>query len=258
MNALNPNDAVVSLNNITKMYGDFCALKSLKLNIKEGELYGFLGPNGAGKTTLIRILTGIIRPTAGSVVINGFDMSIQPELSKAQIGFVPDRPYLYEKLTPMEYYEFMAGLYGLDIGTAVDKGCEVLKLFGMWNWKNELIESFSHGMKQKVAISAAILHDPGIFVIDEPTVGLDPKSVKILKVFFTELTKKGKTVFLATHTLSVAEDICDRIGIIHKGNIVAEGTMSDLRNLASAPGSDLENIFLKLTEEEETIAVDAA
>jgi ABC-2 type transport system ATP-binding protein len=256
---MNPNEQVapatephISLHGLRKRYGEFEALKGIDLEVQPGELFGFLGPNGAGKTTLIRILTGIIRPTAGRIFVAGHDVLTAPEAAKARIGYIPDRPYLYEKLTPLEYFEFMAGLYNVAIPNALARGEDLLRLFRLYEWRNELIESFSHGMKQKTAIVAALLHDPAILVVDEPTVGLDPKSVKLLKVFFRELVEKhGKTIFLTTHTLSVAEDLCDRIGIIHHGKLAAMGTMTDLRGQAKSPGSHLEDIFLRITEEEE-------
>jgi len=188
--------------------------------------------------------------TSGSVHIGSFNLFEEPEKAKALIGYVPDRPYLYEKLTPMEYFDFMGGLYSVKKDRIIQKGEEMLRMFDLWERRNELIESFSHGMKQKVAMSAAILHDPEIFVVDEPTVGLDPKSVKMAKDYFKKLIYQGKTVFLTTHTLSVAQDLCDRIAIIRQGEIVALGNMLELQNKAKMPGNNLESVFLKITEEE--------
>ncbi|MDN5279263.1 MAG: type transport system ATP-binding protein [Clostridiales bacterium] len=248
---MNQNEKVIEFSAIKKQYGNFHAVKGIDLTVHKGELFGFLGPNGAGKTTMIRILTGIIKPTSGNVLIKGYDLYKDPDNAKSRIGFVPDRPYLYEKLTPLEYFDFMGGLYNVNKNQVESKGEEMLKLFDLWDRRNELIESFSHGMKQKVAMSAAILHDPDIFVVDEPTVGLDPKSLKLAKDFFRNLISQGKTVFLTTHTLSVAQDLCNRIGIIRNGEIVALGSMSELQKKASLPGNDLESVFLKITEEEE-------
>ncbi|EKD83598.1 MAG: hypothetical protein ACD_39C00574G0002 [uncultured bacterium] len=247
---MNQNESIIRFCEIKKQYGVFTALKSVNLEIFKGELFGFLGPNGAGKTTLIRILTGIIQPSAGQIFIGPYDLFAQPDKAKAMLGYVPDRPYLYEKLTPLEYFEFMGGLYNVASDRIISKGAEMLRMFDLWDRRNELIESFSHGMKQKVAMSAAILHDPEIFVVDEPTVGLDPKSVKLAKNFFKQLIADGKTVFLTTHTLSVAEDLCDRIAIIRQGDIVALGNMSELQRRASMSDSNLEDVFLKITEEE--------
>lgn len=250
---MNQNEAVIEFSQIQKHYGEFKAVKGIDLSINRGELFGFLGPNGAGKTTMIRILTGIIKPTSGRVLIGGHDLYENPDKAKALIGFVPDRPYLYEKLTPLEYFDFMGGLYNVSTAQILSRGEEMLKLFSLWDRRNELIESFSHGMKQKVAMSAAILHDPEIFVVDEPTVGLDPRSVKLAKEFFKSLIKKGTTVFLTTHTLSVAQDLCNRIAIIQNGEIVALGSMQELQKKASLPGNDLETVFLKITEEEQEV-----
>ncbi|MGM0598515.1 MAG: ABC transporter ATP-binding protein [Candidatus Rifleibacteriota bacterium] len=247
---MNQNKNIIEFVKIKKDYGSFSAVKEINLEIKSGELFGFLGPNGAGKTTMIRMLTGIIKPTAGQIIINGYDLYKQPDKAKASIGFVPDRPYLYEKLTPIEYFDFMGGLYSVAKEQIRRQGEEMLKLFSLWDRRNELIESFSHGMKQKVAMSAAILHDPQIFVVDEPTVGLDPRSLKLAKEFFINLVKNGKTIFLTTHTLSVAQDLCQRIGIIRDGEIVALGSMAELQTRASLPGNNLEHVFLKITEEE--------
>ncbi len=248
---MSQNDEHIRFSSIEKKYGDFTAVKSLDLTINKGELFGFLGPNGAGKTTLIRILTGIIKPSRGKVFIGGFDLGTQSAQAKTMLGYVPDRPYLYEKLTPLEYFSFMGGLYNVAEDQIIAKGEEMLRLFDLWARRNELIESFSHGMKQKVAMSAAILHDPDIFVVDEPTVGLDPRSVKLAKNFFKQLINMGKTVFLTTHTLSVAEDLCNRIAIIRQGEIVALGSMSELKTQAKMPDNNLEDIFLKITEEEQ-------
>lgn len=247
---MSQNETAIQFDHIRKLYGNFCALSNVNLEIKRGELFGFIGPNGAGKTTLIRILTGIIKPTSGRVIIAGHDLFKAPEKAKSLIGFVPDRPYLYEKLTPLEYFDFMGGLYDVSVDRTKEKGEKMLKLFHLWERRNELIESFSHGMKQKVAMSAAVLHDPDIFVVDEPTVGLDPRSINLAKDFFRQLTEDGKTVFLTTHTLSVAQDLCGRIGIIRQGDIVALGTVKELQHEASMPGNSLEEVFLKITEEE--------
>lgn len=247
---MNQTETIIRFSNIQKNYGDFAALKPINLDIFKGELFGFLGPNGAGKTTLIRILTGIIKATCGTVTIGGFSLEKEPENAKKMLGYVPDRPYLYEKLTPLEYFDFMGGLYNINQSEIKSTGEKLLKLFDLWNKRNDLIESFSHGMKQKVAMSAATLHKPDILVVDEPTVGLDPRSVKLTKQFFKDMTSEGRTIFLTTHTLSVAEDLCNRIAIIRSGEIAAMGSMEELRKKASMPNNHLEDIFLKITEEE--------
>lgn len=244
------NESIIKFDSIHKEYGDFTAVKEITLEIAKGELFGFLGPNGAGKTTMIRMLTGIIRPTSGRINIGGYDLYKDPLKAKAMIGYVPDRPYLYEKLSPVEYFEFMGGLYNVKKERIKEISEKMLKLFDLWEKKDELIESFSHGMKQKTAMIAAILHDPEILVVDEPTVGLDPRSIKLVKEYFKNLTNEGKTLFLTTHTLSVAEDLCQRIAIIRHGEIAALGTLTQLQEQAKLPGNDLEAVFLKLTEEE--------
>jgi ABC-2 type transport system ATP-binding protein len=246
-------EILIKFDAIHKNYGDFTAVKEINLEIAKGELLGFLGPNGAGKTTMIRMLTGIIKPTSGSISIGGYDLYKEPIKAKALIGYVPDRPYLYEKLSPVEYFDFMGGLYNVPKERVKEVSERMLKLFDLWDKKNELIESFSHGMKQKTAMIAAILHDPEILVVDEPTVGLDPKSIKLVKEYFKQYTKEGKTLFLTTHTLSVAEDLCQRIAIIRHGEIIALGSLKDLQEQAKMPGNDLESVFLKLTEEEQEV-----
>ncbi|MBF0499679.1 MAG: ABC transporter ATP-binding protein [Candidatus Riflebacteria bacterium] len=247
-------EIVIEFTGLKKTYGAFEAVKGVDLSVRRGELFGFLGPNGAGKTTIIRIMTGIIRPTDGRVSIGGVDLLAEPEKAKIRMGYIPDRPYLYEKLTPMEYFDFIGGLYALDPEIAKQRGENMLRFFSLWDWRNELIEGFSHGMKQKVAMSASLLHDPDILVVDEPMVGLDPRSVRLVKDFFLNLTKRGKTIFLTTHTLSVAEDLCDRIGIIQRGRVVALGSLDELRSRSSDVTFDLESIFLQITEEEDEVA----
>lgn len=245
-------EPMIRLRGVKKNYGPFAALKGIDLDVVRGELFGFLGPNGAGKTTLIRIMTGIIRPTEGQISIAGEDLLVRPEAAKAKIGYIPDRPYLYEKLTPLEYFDFMAGLYKIPHADLIRRGEEFLRMFSLWDWRNELIEGFSHGMKQKVAMSAALLHDPEILIVDEPMVGLDPRSVRLVKDFFKALVERGKTLFLTTHTLSVAQDLCHRIGIIHRGQVVALGSLGELRSKALHGAHDLESIFLQITSEEES------
>lgn len=246
---MNQNNVIISLINISKSYGSFLALKSTNFEVFKGELFGLLGPNGAGKTTMIRILTDIIRPTSGQVTIGGYELLTEPAKAKSLIGFVPDRPYLYEKLTPIEYLDFMGGLYRVAHDKVLERGEKMLRMFDLWERRNELIESFSHGMKQKVAMSAAVIHEPDILIVDEPTVGLDPKSVRLVKNFFLDFASSGKTVFLTTHTLSVAQDLCHRIAILQQGEVIALGTMQELQQKADTANNNLEEVFLKLTQE---------
>jgi ABC-2 type transport system ATP-binding protein len=241
---------MIELKNLTKRYGNTLAVNKLSLSVSKGEIYGFIGPNGAGKTTTIRMMGGVLMPTEGSVIIDDVNMAADPESVKKKIGFIPDRPFLYEKLTGMEFMRFSADLYGVEEGVFSDKAEGLLKKFALYNWAHELIESYSHGMKQRLIISAALLHDPAVIIVDEPMVGLDPAAIKMVKDMFRELAKNGTTIFMSTHTLAVAEDICDRIGIIHRGSLIAMGTTGDLKRDAGVQEADLEEVFLILTEEQ--------
>jgi len=239
---------MIELQNLTKRYDRFLAVDNLNLQIGAGEIFGFIGPNGAGKTTTIRMMGGLLMPSAGSVRIDGLDMADVPVAVKKKIGFIPDRPYLYEKLTGMEFLFFMADLYSLEDQGLEDKANDLLRKFALFNWRHDLIESYSHGMKQRLIIAAALLHDPKVIIVDEPMVGLDPAAVKMVKDIFRGLAEAGKTIFMSTHTLSVAENLCDRIGIIHKGSLVALGTMTELKNTTNLWDGDLEEVFIRLTE----------
>lgn len=239
---------MIELKNLTKRYGSVVAVNNLNLTIHRGEIFGFIGPNGAGKTTTIRMIGGVLAPTAGSVYINNINMADEPEKAKRQIGFIPDRPFLYEKLTGMEFMRFSADLYGVEDGIFEVKAKALLEKFSLHDWAHDLIESYSHGMKQRLIFSAALLHDPDVIVVDEPMVGLDPAGIKMVKDLFRELAAHGTTIFMSTHTLAVAESICDRIGIIHKGVLIAQGTAGDLKRTAGVEEADLEKVFLILTE----------
>jgi len=238
---------MIELKNLTKKYVDFPAVDNLNLSIQKGEIFGFIGPNGAGKTTTIKMIGGILEPTSGSVMIAGISMKDHPEKAKSKIGFIPDRPYLYEKLTGMEFLKFVADLYGVDSDIFSEKAEQHLKMFSLIDWSNELIESYSHGMKQRLIMAAALLHDPEVIIVDEPMVGLDPVAIMMVKDLFRNLAKQGVSVFMSTHTLKIAEDICDRIGIIHKGHLIATGTTDDLQRKAQVTDADLEQVFLNLT-----------
>ena len=240
---------MISLSKLTKRYGDFTAVDALDLQVSRGELFGFLGPNGAGKTTTLRMIAGILRPTSGTVEIGGVNLWADPVRAKAKLGFIPDRPFIYEKLTGVEFLRFVAGLYGQDGPQVEHRGRELLALFDLENWRDELVESYSHGMRQKLIIASAFVHRPEVIVVDEPHVGLDPKSIKILRDLFVEYTRRGHTIMMSTHTLEVAERLCDRIAIIAGGVIRAQGTMDEIRRDASQGGDDLEQIFLRLTGE---------
>ncbi len=240
---------MIELTALTKRYGSFTAVDALDLHVPKGELFGFLGPNGAGKTTTLRMIAGILRPTAGSVRISGLDVTTDPIAAKRILGFIPDRPFIYEKLTGMEFLRFVAGLYTQDGKDIERRSRELLALFDLEEWRDELVESYSHGMRQKLIISSALVHKPDVIVVDEPMVGLDPKAARILKDLFREYVRRGHTIMMSTHTLEVAETMCDRIAIIQAGKIRALGTMDELR-AASAQGDEgLEDIFLRLTGE---------
>ena len=238
---------MIEINGITKKYADFTAVKNLNLRVPPGEVFGFIGPNGAGKTTTIKILGGIMVPTSGSAKICGNDIIKNPVEAKRKIGFVPDRPYLYEKLTGMEFMRFTADLYGVNKNGFNAKAERELKRFSIYDWANELIESYSHGMRQRLIFASALIHDPEVIIVDEPMVGLDPLAIMMVKKLFRKLAKKGVSVFMSTHTLKVAEDICDRIGIIHRGRLIATGTADDLRREAGVSDADLEQVFLHMT-----------
>ncbi len=240
---------MIELKELTKRFSNIVAVNNLNLSVSKGEIFGFIGPNGAGKTTTINIIGGILKPTSGTVTICGINMDTHPEKAKSKIGFIPDRPYLYEKLTGMEFLRFTSDLYGVDEDIFNEKSQDLLQLFSLTSWSNDLIESYSHGMKQRLVMVAALLHQPEVIIVDEPMVGLDPVAIKIVKDLFQNLAKQGVTIFLSTHTLKVAEEICDRIGIIHKGSLIASGTAEALTREVNASEIDLEQVFIRLTEE---------
>ena len=238
---------MIELKDLTKKYGDFQAVNDLNLSIEKGEVFGFIGPNGAGKTTTIKMMGGILEPTNGTVNIAGVSMQAEPEMAKSKIGFIPDRPYLYEKLTGMEFLRFTADLYGVSEEAFQATAHKILKDFSLVDWANELVESYSHGMKQRLIMSAALVHNPEVIIVDEPMVGLDPAAIIMVKKLFKTLADQGVTIFMSTHTLKVAEDTCDRIGVIHKGSLIALGTTTELQREANVTEADLERVFLNLT-----------
>jgi ABC-2 type transport system ATP-binding protein len=241
---------MIQLRSLTKRYGKFTAVDSIDLTVSQGEIFGFLGPNGAGKTTTLRMIAGILRPTAGTVRIGGVDVVADPLAAKAKLGYIPDRPFIYEKLTGSEFLRFVAGLYDQQGPDVDNRARELLALFDLEDWRDELVESYSHGMRQKLIISSAFVHRPEAIVVDEPMVGLDPKAARTLKDLFREYVNRGHTIMMSTHTLEVAESLCDRIAIIQGGKIRAEGTMAELRTQSEDGTERLESIFLKLTGEE--------
>ena len=239
---------MIRLENIEKKYGNFQALHPLNLHVRKGEVFGFLGPNGAGKTTTIRMLAGVLVPTAGRVSINGIDLVQNPIESKRHVGYIPDRPYLYDKLTAREFLQFVGGMYGLAQEDIAIRGTELLTENGLLDRADELIEAYSHGMKQRLVLTSALLHRPQLLIVDEPMVGLDPHGAKRIKDQFRTIAKEGRTVFLSTHSLDVAQEVCDRVGILFKGRLIALGEVQTLLNDQSS--HDLEEVFLKLTQEE--------
>jgi ABC-2 type transport system ATP-binding protein len=239
---------LIQLTGLTKRYGDFTAVAGIDLSVRRGELFGLLGPNGAGKTTTLRMIAGILQPTAGTIAIGGVSLADNPVAAKSRLGFIPDRPFIYEKLTGTEFLRFVAGLYGQG-GDEIDRrGEELLALFDLVDWKDELVESYSHGMRQKLIIASAFVHRPEVIVVDEPMVGLDPKAARLLKDLFRAYVERGNTIVMSTHTLEVAETLCDRIAIVQNGRVAAMGTMAELRS-NTGYDSGLEDIFLRLTGE---------
>jgi ABC-2 type transport system ATP-binding protein len=236
---------VIAIQDLVKQYGAFTAVDGVSLEVGAGEIHGFLGPNGAGKTTTIRIVAGLLKPTSGRVVIGGHDLAKKPEAAKATLGFIPDRPFIYEKLTAGEFLRFHGGLYGIDGNGITRRVSEMLDLFELSRWEGELVESFSHGMKQRLVMCAAFLHRPRAVVVDEPMVGLDPRGARLIKQVFRAMSEQGVAILMSTHTLEVAEEMCDQISIILKGKIIARGTVADLR--AMTGDEDLTPVFLKLT-----------
>jgi ABC-2 type transport system ATP-binding protein len=241
---------VIELVNLNKKFGNFHAVRDLCLRVLPGEVFGFLGPNGAGKTTTIRMMAGLMKPTSGQILLCGKDVSREPEAAKSLLGFIPDRPYLYEKLTGQEFLEFVADLHGVDAGDHRGKRIsELLELFDLQGWSHELVEGYSHGMRQRLTIVAALIHRPKVLIVDEPMVGLDPKGTRLVKRLFFELAAAGVSVFMSTHILEVAEEMCHRIGIINEGRVIALGTIQELREKARSTEDRLEPLFLKLTGE---------
>ncbi len=240
---------MITLTHLTKRFGSLTAVNDISLEVRPGEIFGFLGPNGAGKTTTIKMIAGVMEPTEGVIVIDGKDMAEDPVGAKQVTGFIPDRGFLYEKLSGVEFLEFVASLYGMDDARSKERIKALLALFEMQDWAGDLIEGYSHGMKQRLVMSAALVHEPKVIVVDEPMVGLDPKGSRLVKALFRSMADKGVTIFMSTHTLGVAEEMCDRIGIIHAGRLIAVGTASELRQKAGGHEINLEAVFLRLTED---------
>ena len=239
---------MIQLQNVTKRYGIKTAVDNLSLEIPDGELFAFLGPNGAGKTTTIKMMVGLLRPTRGSVHLGGVDVVKDPREANRMVGYVPDQPYLYDKLTGREFLRFTAEMYGLNRGDADRSIDDQIDAFGLGDFVDELTESYSHGMKQRVVFASALVHRPKILVVDEPMVGLDPKNMRFVKDLLRREARRGATVFMSTHTLPVAEEIADRIGIFDQGTVQFLGSVTELRQQSSLADSSLESLFLELTD----------
>lgn len=240
---------MISTDGLTKRFGDTVAVDGLTLDVPKGEFFSFLGPNGAGKTTTIKMLVGLLRPTGGKATVGGFDVSTHPVDAKRLIGYIPDHPFLYEKLTGREFLLFVAGLYGMADRDARRKADELMETFDISGVGNNLVEDYSHGMRQKLSFCAAFIHDPQVVIVDEPWVGLDPKSTRFVKEFLRQRTRDGLTVFMSTHTLTIAEEVSDRIGIINGGRLLTVGSVGEIKSSRTA--GSLEDVFLEITADDE-------
>ena len=238
---------MIAIHDLVKQYGQFTAVDGISLDVKAGEIHGFLGPNGAGKTTTLKMIAGLLKPTSGRVVVNNHDMAVEPEAAKGSLGFIPDRPFIYEKLTAGEFLRFHGGLYGLNGNGIGPRVHEMLDLFELLRWEDELVESFSHGMKQRLVMAAAFLHRPDAVAVDEPMVGLDPRGARLIKDVFRRMSERGVAILMSTHTLEVAQEMCHRISIILKGRIIAQGTVDQVKQMAGGGDDHLTSVFLKLT-----------
>lgn len=241
---------MIELRNVSKAYGKKVAVADVSLTVHEGELFTFLGPNGAGKTTTIKMLCGLLRPSQGTVRVGGFDLATQGDQARQIISYVPDQPFLYEKLTGREFMEFIVAMYGMEKPEGRRRMEELIDVFGLGEFVDDLSESYSHGMRQRTVFAAALLHQPRVLIVDEPMVGLDPKNQRLVKDLLRQQAKQGVTVFMSIHTLDIAQELATRIAIIDRGRIVGEGTLETLRKQAALEGP-LEDVFLKLTTEGE-------
>ena len=243
-----PEPSMIAVENLVKEYGRFRAVDGVTLDVKPGEIHGFLGPNGAGKTTTMRMIAGLLRPSSGRILVNDHDLEREPEAAKAALGFIPDRPFIYDKLTAGEFLRFHGGLYGIANGSVETRVHEMLDLFELRQWEHELVESFSHGMKQRLVMSSAFFHRPTAVAVDEPMVGLDPRGARLIKDVFKRMSERGVAILMSTHTLEVAQEMCHRVSIIQKGRIIAQGTVDEVKQMAGgATDEHLTSVFLKLT-----------
>src|SRR3954447_4577788 len=242
---------MIEIADVTKRYGPKVAVQDLNLAVPAGELFAFLGPNGAGKTTTIKMLCGLLFPSRGTVRVGGFDLSARGDEARRLISYVPDQPFLYEKLTGREFLQFTCDLYGMDYDHAAAQIARVIDLFHLDEFVDDLTERYSHGMRQRTVFAAALVHEPKLLIADEPTVGLDPKSIRELKDLLRQQAQQGTTVFLSSHSLDVVEELAQRIGVINHGKLIACGTLQALRSQSAVDGS-LEKVFLTLTNPDES------
>jgi len=239
---------MIAIENLVKRYGQFTAVDGVSLEVTPGEIHGFLGPNGAGKTTTLRMIAGLLKPTSGRILVNGHDLAAEPEAAKMSLGFIPDRPFIYDKLTASEFLRFHAGLYGLEGSDVERRVRDMLELFDLAGREADLVESYSHGMKQRLVMCAAFLHQPRAVAVDEPMVGLDPRGARLIKNVFRTMSERGVAILMSTHTLEVAQEMCHRVSIIQQGRLIAQGTVNEVRALAGGTTDEhLTSVFLKLT-----------
>jgi len=241
-------DSMIKFEGVKKRYSSKTALSNLSFEVKKGEFYGFLGPNGAGKTTTLKCIMGLVHPNEGRVLINGIDVSKEPLSVRSLVGYMPDSPFIYGKLTAREFLRFVGGLYKMEKDDSEKRIEWLSEIFEMHGWMDRRAEEYSHGMKQKVVMSAAFLHRPQLIIVDEPTVGLDPPSSRMMKDMLTLIQQNGVTIFMSSHDLPIVEELCERMAILNKGSVVAEGTLTDLRKKAELEGGNLEELFMKLTD----------
>ncbi len=239
---------MITINNLTKVFGTFKAVDNLTIEIKQGEFYGFLGPNGAGKTTTIKMMTGLYAPSSGTIIIDRFDIQQQPVEAKMLLGYIPDQPFLYEKLTGREFLFFSAGLYKMAHNRTSQRIQELIDLFEIGSWLDQRTENYSQGMRQRIVIAASLLHNPKVLIIDEPMVGLDPRSAHIVKQTLKQQSLDGVTIIMSTHSLHIAEELCDRIGIIKDGRLIFEDSTQALMMLKDHSDGRIESVFLELTK----------
>ncbi|QOJ29088.1 MAG: ABC transporter ATP-binding protein [Ignavibacteriales bacterium] len=239
---------MLTLQNLNKSYGNFTALDKLNLQINPGEFFGFLGPNGAGKTTTIKLISGLLRPTAGKIFIDGHDLDSKPDAAKYRLGYIPDQPFLYEKLTGREFLFFSGGLFNIPHHELQDRIERITETLRIGSWIDRRTETYSQGMKQRISIASSILHNPGLVLVDEPMVGLDPQSAKLVKETFQSLVENGSSVLMTTHSLNIAEEVCTRIGILKDGKLIFDGPREAFRDFQEKNFLSLEEFFLELVK----------